>query len=139
MVELVYVEDLFRPDLVAQVDGVPALIGSACEICGDVRFPRAPGCPACHAAGDRLAPRVLARSGRLATCSRVERGPAGFAVPYLVGYVALDDGPRVLARIVAESLDPSALIGRRCSLEIGTLAETDHGPLKGYRFAVETS
>jgi uncharacterized OB-fold protein len=137
MTEFAYMENLFRPDVVALVDGLPTLIGSQCEVCGDIRFPRAPACPKCHASSERLKPRALARSGELATCSRVERGPAGIPAPYLVGYVALKDGPRVLARVSADTLDASALIGGRCTLEIGTLSETGDGPLQGYRFTVE--
>jgi uncharacterized OB-fold protein len=138
MTEFAYIEDLFRADVVARVDGRATLIGSRCEICGDLRFPRAAACPRCHAPAEQLRPCALPRSGTVTTCSRVERGPAGFEVPYLVGYVALaDGGPRVLARIDAASLEPAQVIGRPCVVEVGTLATGGEAPVRGYAFRVE--
>lgn len=138
MADFTYVtEGMFRPDVVALINGAPALVGSRCGICGDNRFPRAEACPVCHAPGEQLVPHDFARSGTLVTCCRIERGPPGFRVPYLVGYTQLDEGPRVLAQIAPTDLEPGKLIGRRCVVEVGVLCETAAGAVWGYRFALE--
>jgi uncharacterized OB-fold protein len=140
MADFTYVtEGMFRPDVVALVNGAPALVGSRCGVCGDSRFPRAEACPVCHAPSEQLVSHAFAGSGTLVTCCRIERAPPGFRVPYLVGYMQLDAGPRVLAQIAPTDVEPKLLIGRRCVVEVGGLSETAAGVVLGYRFALEPS
>lgn len=83
------------------------LIGSRCGECGTVVFPAQDGCPRCGAPG--MAATELARRGTLWTWTSQDFLPkAPYAGPeteedfagYLVGYVELPDGVRVVTRLV---------------------------------------
>jgi uncharacterized OB-fold protein len=89
-------------DLDASPDGQPHLVGSACNACGRVYFPRQTLCFECMQE-NTLADRFLSRSGTLYAYTIVEResiAPKGFEVPYVYGYVDLPEGVRVVAKIV---------------------------------------
>jgi uncharacterized OB-fold protein len=76
------------------------LLLAECVNCGDVIwYPRAL-CPSC---GGRSINWVDASGrGRIYSFSVVHRGPGAYrdAVPYVVAYVELEEGPRVLTNIV---------------------------------------
>jgi uncharacterized OB-fold protein len=91
----------------------PQLIGSRCQACAQVTFPRQPSCPACT--GDRTEEILLSRRGVLWTWT-IQRFPPPappFAgdresfEPFGVGYVELPEGLRVEARLTES--DPEAL------------------------------
>jgi uncharacterized protein len=128
--------DVFRPDVLGEVDGRPKLIGSKCSKCGDVRFPIAQACPKCHAARSELREVPLSDVGIVVSACRIDRAPKMFHAPYAVGYVQLPDGPRVLCQLEAESLEPSDLIGKSCTLTVAPLFETEGRTVKGYKFEV---
>jgi len=95
-------EDLFTwPDEPAH------LIGSRCGACATVVFPAQDGCPKCGAVG--MARTELGRRGTLWTWTSQDFLPkAPYAGPeteddfggYLVGYVELPEGVRVITRLV---------------------------------------
>jgi len=83
------------------------LLGSRCGSCGTVVFPAQDGCPRCGAQG--MAVTQLARRGTLWTWTSQDFLPKSpYAGPeteadfagYLVGYVELPDGVRVVTRLV---------------------------------------
>jgi len=137
MSQLNYItEHMFRSDIVAEVDGALKLVGSICDQCGDTRFPAAAACPQCHAASDALSPMVLSDHGHVKTCCRIDRAPKSFNAPYLVGYVQLPEGPRILCQIEADTLTPGEIIGRSCTLVVGPLFVRGETPVLGYKFKV---
>jgi uncharacterized OB-fold protein len=96
------------------------LLLQRCQDCSTVFFyPRA-ACPDCLSA----ALRWEAASGRGTLYSFVinHRAPRKFPVapPYVVGLVALDEGPRLMARIVEVEADPRAL---RCDMPVEVVFE----------------
>ena len=129
-------EGVFRPDTLARVDGEACLVGSRCAHCGDVRFPRAVACPACHAPVEALKPVILPRTGHVVTATRVERAIAPFKPPYLLAYVQLPDGPRVFCQLVSQSMQPRELIGKPCQLLVDRLYEKSGQDVLGYKFEV---
>jgi uncharacterized OB-fold protein len=130
------VDDVFRPDVLGEVDGQPKLIGSQCSKCGDVRFPIAQACPKCRAARAELREVPLSTVGKVIAACRIDRAPNMFRAPYVVAYVQLSEGPRVLCQLETESLEPSAVIGKSCALTVAPLFETEGRPVKGYKFKV---
>ena len=100
--------------LIAGTASRPELIGSACERCGTVTFPRQASCPRCTSTDVRE--RRLARRGTLWTwtiqCFAPKSPPYAGAggdefEPYGVGYVELPGEVRVEARLT--EADPERL------------------------------
>jgi uncharacterized protein len=92
------------------------LMGSRCKKCGKLYAPPRPLCISCYATDQEWAP--MKGIGKLAafTCIAVvpksmsEEGH-GRENPYCVGVVELDEGPRVVARIVGvDTLQPETII-----------------------------
>jgi uncharacterized OB-fold protein len=129
-------DDVFRGDVLAIVEDRPRLIGSKCSKCGDVRFPFAQSCPNCYAPRQDLYEAILSDSGTVVSACRIDRAPKMFHAPYAVGYVQLPEGPRVLCQLEANSLTPSDLIGKTCSLSVETLFEREGRSILGYKFKV---
>ena len=73
------------------------LVGMACAECGTKAFPAREVCSACGS--DDVEPASLQRSGKLYSFSEVHVAPKGFAIPYVVGYVDLDDGVRLFGQV----------------------------------------
>jgi uncharacterized OB-fold protein len=105
------------PVAAERTDGAAVLVGGRCLACGAAWFPFRPVCPSC-AAPDAERHSVGA-AGTLYSYSTVHISST-HPTPYTLGYVDLDGGVRVLAKIDAESgpLDLDA----RCRLQVG-----DHG------------
>lgn len=129
-------EKMFRPDVIAEVAGQPRLVGSKCARCADIRFPAAHACPSCHAAGEDLVPVILSDEGVVTTCCRIDRAPKAFKAPYLVGYVQLPEGPRILCQLDSAVLEPKDVIGKRCKLEVAALFIRDDEDVLGYKFRI---
>ncbi len=83
-----------------------------CEACDTLQFPPRPRCPHCLA--DSICWQELSGSGVLYTSTRIYAAGGGFAcmTPYSVGIVDLDEGVRVLTRLLhdASSLPPGAAV-----------------------------
>jgi uncharacterized OB-fold protein len=78
-------------------DGIH-LIGSLCSHCDGRAFP---GLRRCHACGSdqHLQPHAFSSTGRLYAYSEIHALPIGFQSSYVIGYVDLDDGIRVLGQV----------------------------------------
>ena len=103
------------------------LLGTRCEACGEVFFPRRRVCAQCLA--DRVADVELGPGGTLYTFTWVHvplfgalRAEAG---SYGVGQVDLDEGPRVQAVLACPREELA--IGMRLELELETLRRSDDG------------
>ena len=109
----------------------PALLGSRCPACGATTFPVQRGCPACPSQACEEV--ELGRSGTLWTWTVQHfppphpwTGNAREFVPFGVGYIELEDGVRVEARLTEN--DPSRLrIGMEMELVIETFFKNDEG------------
>lgn len=91
------VEGLFR---VPADGGPPRMIGGKCRICGVKTVMVRAICPGCWAekSQDEI---FLARHGTLYAFTVIHQSPTGFDAPYSMGYVDLESGLRVLARVTA--------------------------------------
>lgn len=79
----------------------PRTVWVRCGACGSGYYPAQRHCTACGT-WDAFVDEPLPGTGRLFTWTVVHVGTASppLPVPYALGYVDLDDGPRVLAPIV---------------------------------------
>lgn len=101
-------------ELIGGTEGEPRLIGSQCERCGTVTFPRQRSCPRCTS--EDVRPRTLATRGALWTwtiqCFAPKappylEGAVEEFEPYGVGYIELPGEVRVEARLTES--DPGRL------------------------------
>jgi uncharacterized OB-fold protein len=95
------------PDVFTWPAADPQLLGSRCGACATVVFPAQDGCPRCGTPG--MARTELGRRGTLWTWTTQDFLPKSpYAGPeteadfagYLVGYVELPEGVRVISRLV---------------------------------------
>lgn len=120
------------PELV-EVDaaGTPHLVGGRCTPCRALSFPRAIVCSECL--GQDISKAQLAREGVLYSYSVVHAAPRGWTVPYVLGYVDLADGIRVLAHI--EGAREAVRIDAKLRLGTGRVGTDPTGaPLMSYVF-----
>lgn len=88
----------FHPDLfVIPTDGkAPYLLGSRCDECGKVWFPKLEVCPNCWSKLEQI---PLSRTGKLYSYSIIHIGQKGIKSPYVIGYVDFPENVRVFAQI----------------------------------------
>jgi len=115
--------------------GKPYLIGSKCRACGYVDFPPKVVCPACVTNGSMEEVQLSSR-GKIDTFSVLHVGAPGFTVPYILAYVVLPEGPRVLSQITGcEPSEDSLEIGIDVELVIEKIREDEQGnEVKSYKF-----
>jgi uncharacterized OB-fold protein len=99
------------------------LKGGACRACGALSFPRAEVCAECLSLD--VEDRLLSEEGELYSSSRVHMAPKGWDVPYVIGYVDLPEGLRVLAHIDDSHRDPR--IGAKLRLSEGRVGVAPDG------------
>lgn len=97
------VSSFTRPFWDALVEG--RLITTCCSDCGRLTFPPKPICRACWS--EAIAWRDLAPFGRLYSFTHVHVLPGAFAADALsdIGIVDLDDGPRIMCRLIGDAAD----------------------------------
>ena len=78
-------------------DGL-TLVGQRCGDCGKIAFPRKRVCPDCF--GENLADQPLSGTGVLHTWTRTHLGPPHLPAPYVLGFVDVPEGVRLLSLIV---------------------------------------
>jgi uncharacterized OB-fold protein len=126
---------LAAPQLVELADNRIWLKGGKCQACGKLSFPFAEIC--CFCQEEKMVPTRLARGGKLYAFSVVHQAAKGWRTPYVLGYVDLADGIRVLAHIDADPKDLSADMPVR--LEMGVIrSDSDGTPVYSYVFEPET-
>ena len=115
-----------RPFWDALADG--RLTTTRCAACGTIGFPPRNLCRGCWSRDLRWT--TLSAGGTLYSFTRVHVVPGAFRAdaPYAIGLVDLDDGPRLMCRLVGE-VGPGDL-DRRTALVVLRYAD---GPLFGAR------
>jgi len=112
--------------------GVSSLKGSQCPQCESKYFPERKVCPKCY--WDKLSTVLLSGSGIVFSCTQVFiRSKLISEHPYTVGYVLLEDGITVPARLMGDKdkLD----IGLPVSLAVGVTGKNSEGEeVIGYYF-----
>src|SRR5215475_8362374 len=89
-------EGLFGND-----EGGPYLIGGRCTSCDFVTLGVRDVCPMCWSR-NVMRPMPIGRTGRVYTCTIIHQAPEGYAAPFAVGYIDLDDGVRVFAHLAQD-------------------------------------
>ena len=120
------------PGLYAGDPEAPQLVGSRCNDCGEVAFPKQDGCPSCT--GSATEEILLARRGKLWTYTiqhfpppvpPFKGDPESFQ-PFGVGYVELPEGLRVEGRLT--ECDPDRLaIGMDMEVVLEKFMDSDDG------------
>ena len=114
----------------------PALVGSRCDACGQVVFPKIPVCPACHRNGT-MKDVQIGRTASLFSHTIARSAPKGFRAPFFQAFVDLPEGPRIFTLIGAECpVEDGALQdGMEMRLVIETLADTpENRDLATYKY-----
>jgi uncharacterized OB-fold protein len=97
-----------------------------CTDCGSVRWPVRPTCPEClGATWEMEAVDLRGTVVTSATYRRAVHPSLTDEVPYVVVYVQLDAGPRIIGRVEPDAADPA--IGTEV---IGALTTLDNGSLR---------
>ena len=89
--------------------GSPSLIGSRCDACATVVFPKMPVCPACQKNG-AMQDVQIGRTAKLFSHTIARFAPKGFKAPFFQAFVDLPEGPRIFT-----------LVGNECPVEDGVL------------------
>ena len=92
--------------------GGPVLDGGRCDACGYRVAVEVPRCPSCGAA---VSPAAFGPGGAVWSHTTVRIPTPGRTPPYVLAYVDLDDGPRVLAHVRGDG-DRVPAVGDRVAL-----------------------
>lgn len=111
-------------------DGVRLMAGR-CSNCGKIAFPRRAVCDRCAAVGDPD-PTPLAPVGVLYSFSEIHVAPAGFPVPYAIGYVDFPEDVRVLGQI--EGTATELAVGDAMDVTVGVIRDLPDRAIRSYRF-----
>lgn len=125
---------LHDPAMFTDTDTGPVLVAQECRTCGKVAFPRKRVCPACF--GEDLADRPLSMTGTLHTWTCTYLGAPHLPSPYLLGFVDLPEGVRLLSLLVdCEPWEEILHIGMPMEMTIGPLMQDDSGEvISTYKF-----
>ncbi|MCW2496849.1 hypothetical protein [Jatrophihabitans sp.] len=118
--------------------GEVTLAGARCVNCGEVVFPAIQDCPLC-VEPDVMEPVPVRGHGVLRDYVLAERGPEGFAVPYLQAWIALDDGPVIYSTLAVA--DPRTFSAERGSPMTMILEQfgTGDDAFQGWKFAADAA
>lgn len=137
MTDLPGVELALQPEDLPFFEGLERgeLVVTWCASCDDHVWPPRSHCIRCYTpvAGSRTLP----GTGEVYSYAVVHRGEGAFAgrPPYVLAYVSLDDGPTIMANVVAD--DPAGLVvGARVRLRRRPAPESGRA---GALFAVDPS
>jgi hypothetical protein len=113
----------------------PYLIGSKCNICGNVTFPKREICPRC-AKRNTMQEYHIHGKGKLNTFSIVNAALPGFKAPSIQAYVDLEEGPRIWSIITGIEPNEKALqIGMDLELVVEKVREDAQGnEVMSYQF-----
>lgn len=102
------------------------LIGSKCQACGAVAFPKRAVCHKCL--GEDVAEIPLSRRGKLASFTVAWAAPQGFKPPLMQGYIDLPEGVRLFSLITGPEPSPYALeLGQDMDLGFEQIGTDDDG------------
>lgn len=112
----------------------PVLMGTKCQSCGRVFFPKKQVCPQCF--GDDLAPVPLSRRGVLHSYAISVMGPEGMEKPYLIGFVDLPEKIKLFSLITGCDTSGKGLkMGMDMEMVIERIkTDKDGSDVIGYKF-----
>jgi len=115
------------------------LLGTKCETCGLVCFPRRSICPKCRRKG-KLTEVQFSGKGKVYSFTEVTAPPDGFEdqVPYILAVIELDEGARLTAQIVDANRD-DVKIGSRVEQVFRVIQRNDPEGLVHYGFKFKLS
>lgn len=112
-------------------DGVPTLVGTECDDCGFVVFPRRSFCRSCLS--ENVVDIELSRQGELRTYTVAHTGQVGFEPPYAFGFVDLPEGVRLYS--IIEGWETGTLeVGAPVGVVLDEIKREDGEPLYGHKF-----
>jgi len=122
----------FRPGV---LDEEGRVVGSRCPSCEAHFFPARQVCSRCLA--EDLEQVALSTRGTLYTYTVLHQAAPGFEVPFVLGYVDLPEGVRILGQVAG--LEPHAVrIGMELDLHVEPFGEDEERrTIMGYRFRPE--
>jgi uncharacterized protein len=111
-----------------------ALIGSRCEACAHVFFPKKRICPSCYDGELKEVP--LSRRGRLHSYALSVMGPPEMEKPYVMGLVDLPEGIRLYSMLTnCEPWDNVLRIDMEMEMVMGKIKEDSLGnEIISYKF-----
>jgi len=112
----------------------PLLMGTKCEPCGRVFFPKKQVCPQCF--GDDLVSVPLSRKGVLHSYASSVMGPEGMEKPYLIGFIDLPEKIKLFSLITGCDSSGEALkMGMDMEMVIEKIkTDKDGNDVLGYKF-----
>ena len=114
------------------------LIGSKCQSCGAVAFPRRVVCHKCRS--DSVSEIALSKRGKLASFTVAWAAPEGMKPPLILGYIDLPEGVRLLSMVTGVEPSKDALeVGQEMELvfeEIRT--DQDGNQIMAFKFKPAT-
>lgn len=116
----------------------PALIGSRCDTCDKVFFPKKKVCPECF--DGKLNQVLLSKNGKLHTYSLSLMGPADMVKPYVMGFIDLPEGIKLYSLIVdCEPWEEVLQIGMDMEMIVSKIKTDQNGKkIMGYLFRPAT-
>jgi uncharacterized OB-fold protein len=113
------------------------LFGARCRLCQEVVFPFLQDCPNCQEA-DSMDRFTLAGRGTLVDFVVVERGPAGYATPYVQAYIKLMDGPKIYSMLTGvEPTETGPKVGQTMEMIVDVIRNADGVNIVGWKFRPE--
>ena len=120
-------EGFWTPD---DSGGGPRLIGSKCESCGEIFFPRKEEAWCVHCLKKSLKDVLLSREGKIVSFSVVMQQPGGGfyngVVPYAYGQVDLPEGVRIETLFVTDEFDDLE-VGKDVEFVVDKLCDDEEG------------
>ena len=112
----------------------PRLVGSRCESCRAVFFPKKQVCPKCFDGELRDVP--LSRVGKLHSYALSVLGPPGIEKPFVVGFVDLPEGIKLYSILTdCDPWDDVLRIGMEMEMVVEKIKEDEQGlDIMGYKF-----
>ncbi len=115
-------------------DEGPVLVGTKCDACDKVFFPKKLVCPDCF--GDALRTVPLSKKGTLHTFSLSVMGPPEIEKPYLIGFIDLPEKIKLFSLITdCEPWDKTLKVGMEMEMVIEKIKKDEAGnDIVGYKF-----
>lgn len=115
----------------ADPSGTVRLVAGRCQECGAHFFPQRPVCARCLS--NRMEIVLLSARGTLYTYTTIYQSTPEFQTPYVLAYVDLPEGVRLLAQLVGAPPD-AVRIGMPLELRVEPVRTSADGrPVLGYR------
>ena len=125
---------LLEPNWFQQTPGGLRLVGTQCESCGKISFPKKYVCPECF--GDKLKIVPLSKRGTLHTYSVCTMGAPDIEKPYVVSFIDLPEKIRIFSLLTeCEPYDTTLKVGMEMEMVIGPIKKDQSGQdIIAYKF-----